>query len=57
MQDVQGMFDLREKFIPEFEGANHINSGKGGDVVFLGSLKVAMVHLAALARWLRGKTS
>jgi hypothetical protein len=28
------MFNLWEKFIPELEGAKHINGGRGGNEVF-----------------------
>jgi hypothetical protein len=35
MQHVQGKLDLQEKFIPELEGAKHINGGECGNEVFL----------------------
>jgi hypothetical protein len=35
MQHVSCKFNLRKKFIPELEGAKHINGGKGGNGVFL----------------------
>jgi hypothetical protein len=35
MQHDYCKFNLREKFIPELEGAKHFNGGKGGNEVFL----------------------
>ncbi len=35
MQHIKGKFNLQGKFIPELEGAKHINGGKGGNEVFL----------------------
>ncbi len=47
MQHVQAEFDLQEIFIPELEGAKHINGGEGSDEVFLecGNGKLGGIYL------------